>query len=167
MAIKLDRMDKQIVDLLARDGRMNSKEIARCIEGATERIVRYRIKRLIEENVITVSAKVNPLVIGFPVIADVFVEVEPSQVMSLARALAQYECVTYVGCSTGDRDISVQIVARDNRELYEFVTEKIGQLPGVRRTSTSIVPIIIKDDHHWSIPETVIEKSQSAARKTT
>lgn len=159
MAIKLDEMDKKIVDLLALDGRMSSKQIARQIEGATERIVRYRIKRMIAENIITVSAKVNPLAVGFPVIADVFVEVEPAQVMTLAHALAQFENITYVGCSTGDRDISVQIVARDNRELYEFVTAQIGQLPGVRRTSTSIVPLIIKDDHHWSIPESVIGKN--------
>ncbi len=162
MTIKLDRMDKQIVDLLAQDGRMSSKQIARCIEGATERIVRYRIKRMVDTGVITVSAKVNPLAVGFPVIADVFMEVEPSQVMVLAAALAKYECVTYVGCSTGDRDISVQIVARDNRSLYDFVTQVIGQLPGVRRTSTSIVPVIVKDDHHWSIPESVIDKNSGA-----
>jgi Lrp/AsnC family transcriptional regulator for asnA, asnC and gidA len=159
MATKLDRMDKQIVDLLTQDGRMSSKQIARLIDGATERVVRYRMKRLIEEDVITVSAKVNPLKVGFPVIADVFIEAEPARVMALAHALAEYENVTYVGCSTGERDISVQIVARDNRELYDFVTQEIGQLAGVRRTSTSIVPLIIKDDHHWSIPESVIEKS--------
>ncbi|HVN53481.1 MAG TPA: Lrp/AsnC family transcriptional regulator [Anaerolineaceae bacterium] len=158
MAIKLDRLDKQIVDLLTTDGRMSSKEMARRIEGATERAVRYRLNRLIQTGVIAISAIVDPQKIGFPVIADVFLEVDPSRVLELADLMARYDNVTYVACSTGEHSISVQIVARDNRHLYQFVTETIGRLSGIRRTTTSIVPLIVKDDAHWRIPETVIKK---------
>lgn len=159
MVIKLDRLDKEIVDLLTEDGRMSSKEMARRIEGATERVVRYRLNRLTRAGVICVSAIVDAQKIGFPVIADVFLEVEPSQVLELAQKLASYENVTYVACSTGERSISIQIVARDNRHLYHFVTDEIGHIPGIRRTITSIVPLIVKDDARWRIPETVIQKS--------
>ena len=156
MKLKLDRLDKKIVDLLAEDGRMPSKEIAEKIEGATERMVRYRIKRLLDAGVISISARVNPQAIGFPVIADIFIEVEPGQIMELAHRVAEYDNVTYVACSTGERDVSIQVVAHDYREIYAFVTNVIAALPGVRRTSTSCVPMIIKGDSQWSLPESVI-----------
>jgi Lrp/AsnC family transcriptional regulator, regulator for asnA, asnC and gidA len=157
MTTKLDRIDKQIVDLLTEDGRMSCADIAREVGGITERTVRYRLDRLIAEKVITVSAIVDPKALGYPVVADVFIEVEPGQVQDLAYKLAGYEIVTYVACATGERDISVQIVAKDNQELYRFVTEVIGRIPGVRRTTTSIVPLVIKDDAHWRIPETLFK----------
>jgi Lrp/AsnC family transcriptional regulator for asnA, asnC and gidA len=157
MKIKLDMLDKQIIDLLTEDGRMSCTDIAERIGDVTERVVRYRLSRLFEKEVIAVSAIVDPSKIGFPVVADVFVEVEPGQVIELAQKLAEFENVTYVACATGTRDISVQIVAHDNRDLYDFVTETLGRLPGVRRTTTSIVPRIIKDDARWRIPESVIK----------
>src|SRR5512141_2229330 len=117
MSIKLDRLDKQIVDLLTDDGRMSCTDMAKFIGGGiTERVVRYRLDRLIEKGVIVISAIVDSKAIGYPVIADVFIEAEPGRVLELAHQIAEYECVTYVACSTGERDISVQIVARDNRE---------------------------------------------------
>lgn len=158
MTTKLDRIDKQIVDLLTTDGRMSCADIAREIGGITERTVRYRLERLIEEKIIVISAIVDPKALGYPVVADVFIEVEPGQVQDLALRLAGYEIVTYVACATGERDISVQIVARDNQELYRFVTEVIGRIPGVRHTTTSIVPLVIKDDAHWRIPEALFKE---------
>jgi Lrp/AsnC family transcriptional regulator for asnA, asnC and gidA len=139
---------------------MSCADIARAIGGITERTVRYRLERLIAEKVIAVSAIVDPKSIGFPVVADVFIEVEPGQVLEVAYKLAAYEMITYVACATGERDISVQIAARDNQELYRFVTEVIGRIAGVRRTTTSIVPMIIKDDAHWQIPETLFKDGQ-------
>jgi len=157
MNIQLDRIDKQIVDLLTEDGRLSCADLARAIGNITERAVRYRLERLLKENIITVSAVVDPKAIGFPVVADVFIEVEPGMVVELAQTLAQYETVTYVACATGERDISIQLVARNNQDLYSFVTEVIGRIPGVRRTSTSLVPFIIKDDSRWRIPESIIQ----------
>jgi len=149
---KPDRIDRQIVDLLMEDGRMPCAEIARRIGGVSERSVRYRIERLLEQGIMRVSAIPNPQALGYSVMADVFIEVEPGRIPDVARRLAAYECVSYVACSTGDRDVSIQIVARDNAELYRFVTEVVGHVPGVRKTSTLLVPLILKDVYEWHIP---------------
>lgn len=154
---RIDPIDKKIVDLLTEDGRMSCADIAKSIGNITERAVRYRLKRLLDSKVITVSAIVEPKHIGYPIVADVFIEVEPGMVLELARRLAEYETITYVACSTGERDISIQIVARNNQDLYEFVAEVIGRIPGVRKTTTSLVPIIIKDDAFWRIPNAAVD----------
>jgi len=70
-----------------------------------------------------------------------------------------------VAYSTGDRDVSVQIVASDNEALYNFVAEVIGKVPGVRKTATMLVPMILKDVYQWSIPVAACT-DQVAKRKT-
>jgi Lrp/AsnC family transcriptional regulator for asnA, asnC and gidA len=110
---------------------------------------------MVEEGVIKISAIPNPSALGFAVIADVFVEVEPGLINEVARLLAENEKVSYVACSIGERDISAQIIARDNNEVYAFATEVIGRLPGVRKTTTSIVPIRLKDVYQWRIPHSM------------
>ncbi|MGB9722659.1 MAG: Lrp/AsnC family transcriptional regulator [Chloroflexia bacterium] len=149
---QVDRQDVAIVDLLMEDGRMSCAEIARRVGGISERAVRYRIARLVREGVIRVSAIPNPKALGFLVVADVMIEVEPGHIREVAETLRGYECVSYAACSTGDRDVSIQVVARDNAELYRFVTEVVAQVPGVRRTETYLVPIILKDVYEWRIP---------------
>ncbi len=157
--IKIDAIDKKISDLLLEDGRMSCARIAKRIGGEiSERAVRYRINRLIENGVITVRGNVNAEGIGLPVCADVFIEVEPSQVKAIALLLAEYEAVSYIAYATGDTDISIQVFARNNNELFTFVTEVIGKISGVRRTHISFVPVKIKDDHVWPIPSSIVKK---------
>lgn len=152
MTHKLDHIDRAIVDLLIEDGRMPCAEIARRIGNISERTVRYRIDTLTQEGILRISAVVNPRTLGLPVTADVFLEVEPGRIMSVARRMAEFDCVTYVACSTGESDVSIQIVARDNAELYHFVTEVVANVPGVRRTTTVLLPVVLKDVYQWRIP---------------
>lgn len=155
MTIKLDQLDKEIIELLTKDGRMSCAEIARAIGTVSERSVRYRLEKLLAENIIRVTAIPVPQVLGYNIVADVFIEVESGQVLEIARKIASYENVAYVACSTGESDISIQIFAQNNRELYEFVTDVVGKIPGVRKTTTSMVPFIVKNTNQWRIPASV------------
>jgi Lrp/AsnC family transcriptional regulator, regulator for asnA, asnC and gidA len=158
MSIKLDQLDKEIIDLLTKDGRMSCAEIARAIGTVSERSVRYRLEKLIADNVIRITAQPVPQALGYSIVADVFIEVESGQVLEIARKIASYEFVSYVACSTGESDISIQIITQNNRELYEFVTEVLGKIPGVRKTTTSMVPFIVKDMEQWRIPSAVFKE---------
>jgi Lrp/AsnC family transcriptional regulator for asnA, asnC and gidA len=155
---KIDHFDLAIVNLLMEDGRKSSSDIARQISDITERSVRYRLNRLVKEGIIKISAIAKPLALGFTVIADVFIEVEPSQILQVAHRLVEYDCVSYVACSTGERDVSIQVIARSNAEVYSFVTEIVGKIPGVRKTTTSIVLLILKDVYDWRIPRSTCTK---------
>jgi Lrp/AsnC family transcriptional regulator for asnA, asnC and gidA len=156
--IKIDMLDKKISDLLIEDGRMSCSKISERIGGISERAVRYRINRLIKNGVIAVRGNVIAEGLGLTVCADVFIEVEPAQVLEIANHLAQFESVSYIAYSTGDTDISIQVFARNNSDLFKFVTDVVGKIPGVRKTHISFVPIKIKDDHIWPIPSFVIKK---------
>ena len=73
--------------------------------------------------------------------------------LAAAPALAAESLVWCIGAP----DVSVQVIARDNADVYAFATQVIGKLPGVRKTTTSIVPIVKKDVYQWRIPGDAVE----------
>lgn len=156
---EFDTLDIKIVNLLLEDGRMSASEIARRIGDISERAVRYRIDRMIEEDVIQISAVVNPESLGYTIKADVWLEVESDLILDVARKMASFENVTYVACGIGQNDISIQVVAKDTAEIYHFVTEVVRKVPGVRKTTTSIVPIVLKDVYQWRVPERIAKEA--------
>ena len=153
-----DKIDIKIVNLLLEDGRMPASEIARRLGDISERAVRYRIDRMVNERVIQISAVARPPAFGLTTIADVWLEVESDRILEVARKMAEFDHVSYVACGIGESDVSIQIVAKDTSEIYQFVTEVVRKVPGVRKTTTSIVPLIIKDVYQWRIPERIVRE---------
>jgi len=149
---KIDDIDIKIINLLMEDGRIPCTEIARNIGNITERSVRYRVDRLIKEGILQVCGIVNPKAVGFTVIADVWMVVDADSILEVAKKMTEFEIVSYVACGIGETDVSVQVLGRSNEEIYRFITEVIGKVPGVRKTITSIVPLVLKDVYQWHIP---------------
>ena len=149
---KLNRTDWKIIALLNEDGRMPSAEIARRLGKVSARTVTNRIEALTGKGIINIRAIVNPEKVGYGVLADVFIEVEPGQVREVAEGVAEFPQVSYVACATGDTDVSISVRARNIEELFNFVTEKVGNIPGVRRTQSYILPFKIKDLDTWLPP---------------
>jgi Lrp/AsnC family transcriptional regulator for asnA, asnC and gidA len=155
---EFDKLDVKIVNLLLEDGRMSASELARRIGDITERTIRYRIERMIEEDVIRISAVIRPEAFGLTIKADVWLEVESDMILDVAKKMAEFDNVTYVACAIGQNDISIQVVAKDTAEIYHFVTEVIRKVPGVRKTVTSIVPLVLKDVYQWRVPENIFHE---------
>lgn len=155
----IDEIDINIVNLLIDNGRMSAADISRNLPNVTERIVRYRIRKLLKDGIIQIGVIVKPESIGYSVVADVFLEVETGAIDLVANILAEYELVTYVAYSIGQNDISIQVVGKNNSEIYEFITNVIGCIPQVKKTVTSIVPRKLKDVYQWRIPKNRITTS--------
>ncbi len=164
---EIDNTDIEIINLLMEDGRMPASEMARRIGGISERVIRYRIERIVKEGYIQISAITNPKSLGYTVTADVFLEVESGAILDVAKKASEYDCVSYVACSIGESDISIQVVGHDTSEVYQFVTEIIGKIPGVRKTTTSIVPLVLKDVYQWRIPKAACASGNSNTIITT
>jgi Lrp/AsnC family transcriptional regulator for asnA, asnC and gidA len=151
-----DRFDWKIIALLNKDGRMTSAEIARKLGDVSARTVTNRINNLIKHEIINVRAIVNPAKVGYGVMADIFVDVEPGRVREVAYQAAEFPQSTYVACATGESDVSISLRVRSIEELFEFVTEKLGKIPGVRKTQSYLLPLKIKDLDTW-LPPNVVE----------
>ena len=150
--MKIDELDRKILRLLAGDGRMPSAEISRLV-GAPERTVSYRIKTLVQKDAISIVGIINHNYFGYDVIGDVFCRVENADLEEVAINLAGFPEVSYLTISFGDNDISLQVLCKSNAELLEFVSKKLLKVPGIAKTTTVIVPNIIKDSYQWVPPE--------------
>jgi Lrp/AsnC family transcriptional regulator for asnA, asnC and gidA len=163
-----DKTDIKIVNLLLEDGRMPASEISRRMGDISERAVRYRIDRMVNEGVVQISAVARPQAFGLTTIADIWLEVESDRILEVAKKMAEFDNVSYVACGIGESDVSIQIVAKDTAEIYQFVTKVVRKVPGVRKTTTSIVPLIIKDVYQWRVPERIVrEISEKEVPATT
>ena len=156
---KPDSFDWKIIALLNKDGRMPSAEIARKLGNVSARTVTNRINALMEHGIIDVRAVVNPAKVGYGVMADVFIEVEPGRVREVAEQAAEFPESSYVACATGEADVSISIRVRNIEELFDFVTDKLGKIPGVRRTQSYLLPLKIKDLDTW-LPPNVLHDSE-------
>jgi Lrp/AsnC family transcriptional regulator, regulator for asnA, asnC and gidA len=151
MARYIDHIDRSIISCLQEDSRRPSAEIARKL-GIAERTVRARIDRLVQDEVVQLAAIVNPRALGYEVTADVFLEVELGKVQQVADEVVQVDEVCYVGLTTGDRDISLQVHAPSIDALYDFVSERLNQIPGVLRSKTFVIPRVSKQLPDWRLP---------------
>jgi Lrp/AsnC family transcriptional regulator for asnA, asnC and gidA len=163
---KPDKFDWKIITLLNEDGRMPSAEIARKLGNVSARTVTNRINTLIEHGIINIRAVVNPEKVGYGVMADVFIEVEPGRVREVAYQAAEFPQSSYVACATGESDVSISLRVRSIEELFDFVTEKLGKIPGVRRTQSYLLPLKIKDLDTWLPPSVLDSVGNDGSKKT-
>ncbi|MCP4359869.1 MAG: Lrp/AsnC family transcriptional regulator [Chloroflexi bacterium] len=160
-----DETDWRIVKLLNKDGRMPSTEIAERLGNISARTVNNRIKMLTKEGIIHIRAVIDPERVGYGVLADVYIEVEPGLVRKVACQVAKFPEISYVACASGNMDISLSLRARTIRELFDFVEIQLGKIPGVRRTQTHILSIKIKDLDTW-LPPIAFKTSENGNQVT-
>lgn len=153
---KLDHIDWEIIRLLNEDGRMPSTEIERKLRNVSARTINNRIDALINKGVISIRAVVNPDLVGFGVMAEVFIETEQGKLREVAEVAAGFQQVSYVACTTGEKNVIISIRARNIEELFNFITEELGKIPGVRHTQSYLMPLKIKDFARW-LPENPLE----------
>jgi DNA-binding Lrp family transcriptional regulator len=67
--------------------------------------------------------------------------------------MANLPQVSYAACATGDTDVIISVRARNINELYDFVIETLGKIPGVRHTRTIPLPIKMKSVVRWMPPD--------------
>ena len=134
--IPLDEVDEAILRELQVDGRRAYREIARTV-GVSEGTVRARVRRLRDAGVLRVLAFVDPSRIGRSVLALVFARIDADRREAVASEVARWSEVTYVSSLLGRADVYLQVIAADNRALWDVVG-RLSALPGVRETETMI-----------------------------
>lgn len=161
----VDQLDRDIITLLQKDGRMPTVAMGRTL-GVSETTIRKRLDRLQELDIIRVGATVEPFALGYRTMALVGLEVELPHVQDVARALAAMQETRYVALSTGQYDVIIEVVLRTDQELLAFLTEHVANVPHVRRMETFLTPEIMKFSDQWWLP-TIVDEVGNGARTLT
>lgn len=138
---QIDETDLEIIRILQANAKTPFLEIARRLNlsGAT---IHERVRALQESGIITgFHAHVNLKKMGYGVLAVVEVVLDHPGIDtdSLRNSLGDIREVSAAYNLTGDTDLLIFVYAKDIDELRELLTQKIQNLPGVSRLSTSVV----------------------------
>jgi len=149
--INLDELDYQIIRLLHGDARLAASEIARQT-GTNERTVRKRIDRLVEDEIIRLTAILNPHAFGYITAADIFLETEPEYEDEILKKLLSMPEITYVAFGQGTAEISIEARFKDNEALRNFIRFTLPLIPGLKVTRFALVPKILRNIDEWMPP---------------
>lgn len=131
---ELDPVDHQIMRTLHANGRLPFALVGKEV-GLSESQVRKRVGRMIDEQVMRITAIVNPRSLGFDTVVWVAMKTTRDQpVGEVAAKLTQIPSITYVAITAGRFDILAEAVCRTNEDVMRLVDHEMMQLEGIADT---------------------------------
>jgi len=146
----MDRIDRQIIAALQRDGRLRLAELSERV-GLSSTPLARRIRRLEGDGVITgYSARVDQEALGLPLNIFIFVELEKQTreaIGAFETALRRFDEVMECYLMTGTRDVLLRVVAADLAGFDRFLGDGLMQVPNIRamRSSFALRTMIRRD----------------------
>ena len=142
----IDEIDLLILDILSTNARETQADIARRV-GLAPSAVLERIRKLEARKIIRgYSADVDPNVLGQGLLAFVAVRSEDGPADdSVARKLASFPEILEVHHVAGEDCYMVKVRTKDAEQLGTMLRTRIGRIPGVRSTRTTIVLETVKE----------------------
>lgn len=148
MAKSLDNLDARIVAALQVDGRISFSKLAAEL-GVAEGVVRYRYRKLEENDILRVVGIADPLKVGFEVMVFLGIKIRPGTTEHVVEALAEFEEVSYLVVTSGSIDVFCEVMCRDHRHFSELLHQRIHQIDGVADTQSFMVLQTPKLSYGW------------------
>lgn len=139
----LDGTDRAILIALGRDGRASLAELA-ATTGSGESTVRRRLTQLRRTGRLIFDVDLDNRLIGLASSVILELTVEPRALRSTAEALVRYPEVNFVGVMTGAANVLATVTCADGAGLYDFLTDRIGALAGVRQVASTPIQRVVK-----------------------
>jgi Lrp/AsnC family leucine-responsive transcriptional regulator len=143
----IDDVDRKILLMLQRDGRMSLTEMARRIGGLTKVAVSYRVRRLRSTGVIQgFHARINPERVGqgFLFATQLVLKNKGPGAILAAKRIAALSGVQSVFLTFGEYDALVLARAQDAGTARDLVYQ-MYQMGGVVRSATWISHTVVKE----------------------
>ncbi|MFD7082009.1 Lrp/AsnC family transcriptional regulator [Streptomyces sp. NPDC059918] len=135
----LDEAEQAMLAVLAQDGRAGYPELARA-SGLSESTARRRLDRLRELRALYFDLELVPSTLGFEAEATLLLTAAPALLAEAGAALAGHPEVPFAAAVTGTANLMAAVVCRDTDELYTYLTERIGAVPGIRHVE--VIPTL-------------------------
>src|SRR5574343_963266 len=147
----IDRIDRRILDVLQRDGRISNLKLAESVSLSPTAVL-ARVQRLTKDGfILGYEARLNPLKLGAGML--VFVEVlldrtTPNVFDEFKAAVQVQPQVLECHMVAGGFDYLLKTRAADMNAYRNFAGAVLWQLPGVRETRTYAVKEEVKHSSH-------------------
>ena len=134
----LKPIDERLLSALRKDARMSTSELARSLD-VSRATVQNRIKRLEQQGIIEgYTVRLGQAWRDKRIRAHVLVEVEQRRSPAVTQQLEQLEHVTALYVISGNYDLILELEV-DSTGALSHLLDDIGSLPGVLRTTSSVI----------------------------
>ena len=134
---RLDDLDRQIVERLARDARVSNRAIAAEL-GVTEGTIRTRIKRLQAEGLIQFTVVTDFRMAGSPNLVMFGIHADPARVAAIAKDISAITEINCVIVLLGRYSILAMALLQTVEQMNDLLLTRIRTLEGVREVEVSI-----------------------------
>jgi len=129
---RVDETDKEILELLQTNSKITYREIGEKLHMAAS-IIHHRVKKLEKNGVIkSYTINIDPFKVGHGTIALLGLSVDPLKMKQVVEKLTKFEQIQLVVTTSGDHDIVVQIVSKNDKDLWRFINQHIKTIDGIR-----------------------------------
>ena len=133
----MDELDEQILNKLKQDAKSSYKKLAKML-NIPPSTIHFRIKRMIEEKIIIgFSSIIDVEKLGYETVGWVGLTIDPLKTDETARKIASFEQVRMVSITGGSHNLVIQILAKNEKDLWNFLLENIQTLDGVQNIDVS------------------------------
>lgn len=146
--VEMDRFDRSILDVLARDGRISITDLAKEI-GLSKSPTQARLRRLEASGIIIgYRALMDPIRLALDHVAFVEVRLSDTREAALAAfntAVAKVGEIEQAHMIAGNFDYLLKVRTRNMADYRAVLGEKISSLPHVAGTSTYVAMQAVKE----------------------
>jgi DNA-binding Lrp family transcriptional regulator len=135
--------DRPLLEALAVDGRAPYPALA-AVTGWSESTVSRRIHALRAADLLRFDLDVNAAALGYHAEAQLWASVPPAHLAQTGAAVAAHPEVAFCAATTGPTNLLISVVCRDSRDLYRYLTERLGTLPLIGEVQTAPVIRVVK-----------------------
>jgi Lrp/AsnC family leucine-responsive transcriptional regulator len=150
----MDGIDLQILKILQSDARTSNAELARQV-GLAPSAVLERVRKLEERGIVRgYEARINPTDVDLGLLAFVYVRTDERLGSPIAeRGLAEIPEIQEVHHIAGEDCFLVKLRVANTEALQTLLRERIGAIPTVRSTRTTIVLASVKETATLPVPD--------------
>lgn len=136
MEYQIDELDRGIIRMLSKDGRLAFSEIASELK-VTEKTIRLRYKNLVQHNIIEVVGVVNPIALGLKAGAIIQIKTKQGTITKVREALSTIKEVRYITMTSGQYQLLIQINVRSQEDIKDCML-KLDEIEGITEINTII-----------------------------
>jgi Lrp/AsnC family transcriptional regulator for asnA, asnC and gidA len=130
--IQFDEKDKEILNFLQENYKISYKDLSKKVNLAASTI-HNRVQNMIKEGIIKkFDTLVDPFKVGYESIAILGLSIDPMKLDEVAKKLTEFDDIQLVASSTGDHNLIVKIIAKDEKNLWRFINDEIKILDGIQ-----------------------------------
>jgi Lrp/AsnC family transcriptional regulator for asnA, asnC and gidA len=130
-SVNLDDADRKLIELLQLDGRVSNRALATAV-GMTEVTVASRLKKLITNNAVSVTAMLDWEKAGYEWWVTGHLSCDGRSPAEVARDLGAIDCCSAASVVLGEVDIIASFLIADRSEMSKLVREELPRIRGLR-----------------------------------